>query len=257
MGDPERLLELLWGDAEPPKRGPKPSLTVERIVATAIDVADAEGLGAVSMHRLAKELDVTAMSLYRYVPSKDDLLELMFDTAVGEPPSDIAGDGPWRTELAGWARLQKDFYRARPWAVELPITGPPMGPNNLAWMNAALETLADTGLTEADKLLILLMLTVYVRGESTLGLQITEASVRTGVTEMERLRVYAGLMRRIAEDDRFPALTRLAHSGIFEEDDTDPDGDFEFGLARILDGVQVLIEDRGSASERETGRTHS
>lgn len=147
MGDPERLLDLLWGAAEPPKRGPKPSLTVRQIVTTAIEVADAEGLGAVSMHRIGKELDVTPMSLYRYVPSKHDLLELMFDTAVGRPPSDLVGDGPWRAELARWARLQKDFCRRRPWTVELPISGPPMGPNNLAWMNVALEALAGTGLT--------------------------------------------------------------------------------------------------------------
>ncbi len=244
MGDPERLLDLLWGAAEPPKRGPKPSLTVQQIVTTAIEVADAEGLGAVSMHRLGKELDVTPMSLYRYVPSKDDLLELMFDGAVGQPPSDFVGAGPWRTELARWARLQKEFCRNRPWTVELPISGPPMGPNNLAWMNVALEALAGTGLTEADKLLILLMLTVYVRGESTLGLQISEASTRTGIAEHERYRVYAALMQRIAEGDRFPALARLARSGIFEEEDTDPDGDFEFGLQRILDGVQVLIDSR-------------
>lgn len=248
MGDPERLLELLWGAAEPPKRGPKPSLAVPQIVATAIEIADAEGLGAVSMHRLAKELDVTAMSLYRYVPSKDDLLELMFDTAVGEPPSDLPGGGPWRVELARWARLQKDFCRNRPWTVELPISGPPMGPNNLGWMNAALEALAATRLTEADKLLILLMLTVYVRGESALGLQISEASARTGVTELERDRVFAALMQRIAHGDRFPAIARLARSGIFEEEEEDPDEDFEFGLERILDGIQVLTDRRTSES---------
>lgn len=244
MGDPERLLELLWGEAEPPKRGPKPSLTVRQIVATAIEVADAEGLGAVSMHRLAKELDVTAMSLYRYVPSKDDLLELMFDSAVGQPPSDLVSGGRWRTGLAEWARLQKEFHRSRPWAVELPISGPPMGPNNLAWMNAALEILAGTGLTEADKLFTLLLLSIYVRGESLLGLQMTQASVRTGVTELERDRTYARLMGRIADDDRFPALRRLARSGIFEEMDGDPGEDFDFGLQRILDGVQVLIDSR-------------
>lgn len=91
------------------------------------------------------------------------------------------------------------------------------------------------------------MLTVYVRGESTLGLQISEASTRTGVSEQERYRVYATLMQRIAEGNRFPAIARLARSGIFEEEDTDPDGDFEFGLERILDGVQVLIDNRSRA----------
>lgn len=245
MGDPERLLELLWGEAEPPKRGPKPSLTVQQIVTTGIAIADAEGLGAVSMHRLAKELNVTAMSLYRYVPSKDDLLELMFDAAVGEPPGDLIGGGPWRAELARWARLQKDFCRRRPWTVELPISGPPMGPNNLTWMNGALGALGGTGLTEADKLLVLLMLTVYIRGESTLGLQISEASARTGVTELERDRVFAALMQRIADDDRFPALARLARSGVFDEAEEEySDEDFEFGLERILDGIQVLIDRR-------------
>ena len=83
-------LQLLWGLQERPRRGPKPGLSLERIVDAAIGLADAGGLAAVSMARVAAELGFTTMSLYRYVPTKDDLLELMVDAASGLPPADAA-----------------------------------------------------------------------------------------------------------------------------------------------------------------------
>ncbi|WP_432758609.1 TetR/AcrR family transcriptional regulator [Streptomyces lydicamycinicus] len=103
FGDQAGSVELLWGGRERPSRGPKPALSLERITRTAIALADTGGLGAVSMQRVAAELDFTKMSLYRYVPGKSELVALMIDRAMGEPPSapspDTAGrDGeePWR-----------------------------------------------------------------------------------------------------------------------------------------------------------------
>lgn len=239
MPSAEETLKLLWGTTEPPKRGPKPSMSVRQIVDTAVKVADAEGLSAVSMHRVAKELGVTAMSLYRYIPGKDDLLELMFDASVGAPPK-LTGEN-WRDDLRDVAWAQKRMYRARPWALELPITGPPMGPNNLAWMNITFEALSPTGVSEVDKLYVLLLISIYVRGESQLALGITQAEQRTGISEADRDRVYAELMQKIAHDDRFPALRKLGSIWADDDSEQDPDDDFEFGLQRILDGVEVLI----------------
>ncbi|MBK3547134.1 TetR/AcrR family transcriptional regulator, partial [Streptomyces sp. MBT60] len=89
-GDIARSLELLWGTGERPSRGPKPGLTLDRIVTAAVAVADAEGLAAVSMRRLSTELGTGTMSLYRYVPGKSELLDLMFDRVLGEPFADHA-----------------------------------------------------------------------------------------------------------------------------------------------------------------------
>jgi AcrR family transcriptional regulator len=242
--DPQRTLELLWGAAAPGSRGPRPSLTLARIVDTAIGVADAEGLAAVSMRRVADELGVTTMSLYRYVPGKDDLMELMFDAGVGPPPEPESRRGGWRTELERWALAVQEGYRRRPWLLQIPIQGPPMGPNNLAWMDVALGPLLDTGLSEADSLYALLLLTIYVRGEAQLGFGLAEAARRTGVSSQEREQVFAGALATMVDDERYPALARLTAARIFEGDEDDPDASFEFGLNRILDGIEALIEKR-------------
>src|SRR5712691_3973914 len=103
-GDPVRSLELLWGTRERPSRGPKPGLTLEKIVRAAIEVADAEGLAALSMRRVADQLGFTTMALYRHVPGKADLLDVMLDTVAGErtPLDDVAGG--WRAKLESAAR---------------------------------------------------------------------------------------------------------------------------------------------------------
>src|SRR6476661_5122429 len=89
-------LKLLWGTKERAPRGPKPTLTVPQIVESAIAIADAEGIDNVSMRRVAERLGVGAMSLYRYVPSKAELLDLMVDAVYGERPAPADADGGWR-----------------------------------------------------------------------------------------------------------------------------------------------------------------
>jgi AcrR family transcriptional regulator len=242
--DPQRTLELLWGAAAPGSRGPRPSLTLARIVDTAVAVADADGLPAVSMRRVADELGVTTMSLYRYVPSKDVLLELMLDAATGIPPEQQTPPESWRPALERWARAIKTRYRERPWMLQVTIAGPPMGPNNLAWMDAGLAPLQDTGLSPEDMLYVLLLLFIYVRGQAQLGFGMTEAEERTGVPARERDEVYAQMMQALVSTGRYPALAQIAASGVFELADDDPDADFEFGLSRILDGVQALVQVR-------------
>src|ERR671917_1860237 len=114
-GDPTRSMELLWGLAAKPTRGPKQGLTVERIVGTAVALADAEGLDAVAIRRLAEALEVGAMSLYTYVPGKAELVDLMLDHVYGEQLADMigrsrAGDGGWRSRLEARARADWAMY---------------------------------------------------------------------------------------------------------------------------------------------------
>src|ERR671915_993295 len=98
-GDPARSMALLWGIQKPPTRGPKPGLQVERIVEAAIRVADAEGLAALSMRRVAGELGVGTMSLYTYVPGKAELLDVMLDTVLAEQARPDEAAGGWRAGL--------------------------------------------------------------------------------------------------------------------------------------------------------------
>ncbi|MGH8880375.1 MAG: TetR/AcrR family transcriptional regulator, partial [Stackebrandtia sp.] len=127
-GRRRRALALLWGETERPSRGPKPSLSRERVVAAAVAIADAEGLAAVSMQRLATELGVTKMAMYRYVPGKSELTLLMVDDAMGQAPEPAAGPGDWAATLENWARQLWDRLVAHPWVLGATVGLRPIGP---------------------------------------------------------------------------------------------------------------------------------
>ena len=145
-------LDLLWGRRPPGRRGPKPGLSVDGIVDAAIRIADAEGLEAVSMARVAKELGFTTMSLYRYVSSKDELLQLMWNaSAQGAESLDLRGRR-LRERLRRWSMVQRDMLDRHPWITQMPMAAPPLAPNSLTFVERGLETLDGTGIADADKL---------------------------------------------------------------------------------------------------------
>src|ERR1700742_1418044 len=119
-------LDLLWGRRARGKRGPRPGLSPDAIVEAAMRLADAEGLEAVSMARVAAELGFTTMSLYRHVASKEELLQLMFDaSATGAEGLVLEGD-TWRERMRHWAVTQRDMLDRHPWVTELPMALPPL-----------------------------------------------------------------------------------------------------------------------------------
>src|SRR6476661_4701984 len=156
-----RALEILWRDSPPARR--TRGLSRERIVTAAIELVEAEGLSALSMARLAERLGCGTMSLYRHVANKDELLTIMLSTAPDPPPTP---DDPldWRAALSDWAARLWDVYHRHPWVLQAAAAGPPADPGQLAWLNAGLTALADTGLTERDKLAALMAVLHYVRG---------------------------------------------------------------------------------------------
>ncbi|MDB1087180.1 TetR/AcrR family transcriptional regulator [Streptomyces sp. ACA25] len=241
--DMEEMLALLWRTGQPGSRGPRGTLSVDRIVTAAVDIADADGIAGVSMRRVAERLGVTTMALYRHVPGKDDLLDLMFEAAGGLPDTEKWPE-PWRPRLEAFARSFRDRLRARPWMLDIPISGPPMGPNNLAWMEAALAAMAGTGLSEDDKMGVLTLLSGYAHNEARQELSIARAAPRTGLGYEEWGPAYGTLLARIVSDGRYPALSRLVRAGVFDSAAADPDDDFEHGLAFLLDGVEALIHNR-------------
>src|SRR6185437_12008882 len=170
-------IALAWGRAERPRRGPKPGLSLERIVAAGIGLALTDGLGSVSMGRVAAELGASTMALYRYVPSKDDLLTLMVDTAFGPALGAAQAGHGWRAGLARWAAGIRASYQRHPWVLRVPLSGELLlCPNNLAWLEDALECLAGTPLTEQQKLSAVLLVSGFVRNQATLTDDITAGS---------------------------------------------------------------------------------
>ena len=245
-----RLLELLWGSERRSSRGPKPSLSVEGIVGEAVRVADEGGLGVLSMARVAEGLGVTTMALYRYVPGKDELIELMFDAAAGEAfglevEGSAAEASEYRERLAVLARRQFAASNLHPWMLEVPIGGLPLGPNNLAWLESALDTLLfEAEIDGGEAIGVALLLSGYVRGAAQVSVGLSQSERRTGMSLEQWGPVYAGLLERVSADGRYPRLSGVVASGVFNESDSAPNEDFEFGLELVLDGIEAFVERR-------------
>ncbi len=230
----------LWALAEPesPRRGPRPALSLEAITAAAIELADEEGLGALSMARIAERLGFTTMSLYRYVASKDELLALLMDAAADtDVPRPVAGED-WRDGMRRWALHQMEVLMSHPWLLQIPIIGPPVGPNALRWVDAGVAMLSGTGLEPWEKMSIIGLVSSYALSEARL-------TIDQGSEPMP----FGRYLRLLVDPKKLPALAELVASGQLDEppdiDEYGLDASTRFGLERILDGIQSLIESRG------------
>jgi AcrR family transcriptional regulator len=235
-------LAAAWGLRTPAGRGPRPGLSVERIVAAGIAIADDEGLAAVSMARVAKALGAAPMALYRHVDAKEDLVALMVDAAYGPAPEHVAGED-WRAGLTRWAWSFLRAAEAHPWGVQVPIRGLPLAPNEVAWFEHALAAQASTGLAEGERASVVLLLSGYVRNHMLLMSQLGANLAAAAPTPDAAMAGATGQLRALIDPQRFPALTALLDSGVLDRADP-PDEEFAFGLERLLDGVAALVEQR-------------
>jgi AcrR family transcriptional regulator len=248
-GDPAKLLELLWGTEERrSRRGPRPGLSVASIVRSAIDIADRDGLEALTMRRLADSLRVRPMALYTYVPGKSELLDLMLDTLYGEMPRPAwPGDG-WRERLAAVARDNRALFEAHPWAATISTSRPPLGPGLMGKYEHELSALANAGLDDVETDAALTFVLDFVRSSALAAHDARAARQDTGMTDDEWWEANAPLLARIVDADAYPTAARVgaaagaAHGGAYS-----PDHAWEFGLERVLDGLGALIERRGRA----------
>ena len=248
-----RDVELLWGlDSPPARRGPKPRLSRDAVVRAAIEVADAEGIEAVSMQRVAKELGYSTMSLYRHVDSKEDLLVLMLDAATDRVPPGPREDGDWRAGLEEWCQRILEMYRARPWAVYIAFNGPPSGPSGLRWMEAGLRELVAAGLEVGEALQMLTLVSAVMRETVRLEAEMLRAAASTGSTLAETERDYSLGLRRVVGAEEFPTVARMLRERVLEEDvgvqDPErmggPAEELDFGIRRVLDGIEVYVRSR-------------
>ena len=242
-------LDLLWGRRERGRRGPKPELSVDAIVEAAVRVADAEGLDAVSMARVAKELGFTTMSLYRHVASKDELLQLMWNaSAQGAENLVLDGDG-WRDRLRQWALIQREMMDRHPWITQMPMAAPPLAPNSLTFVERGLETLEGTGLTDADKIRVIGLLSSYALSEGRMAHDAARAAAAAQAAAAAGDAPafppsFEELLRQLVDEKSYPILHRLAWSAAIGDSPAGMDeaAEFQFGVECILDGVQKLIE---------------
>lgn len=256
-GDPRRSLELLWRSKREPTRGPKPSLAVEQIINAAIEIADTDGLQAVTMRHVAKRLNVGAMSLYTYVPGKAELLDIMLDHVYGNArsPDDDAGD--WRTRLETHARQEWDRYRLHPWILQVSEARALLGPNEIALCESALRAVSGVGLTGREMVSVVSLIGSFVRGSAQAVIDAARISQQTGVTDEQWWAERAPVLDEYFDPTMFPVVASIDLDGGF-----DPAGDggeyhlqlalksYEFGLQRILDGIDVFIRQRAAELDR-------
>lgn len=240
-----RGIALAWGVAAHPQRGPKRELSIERIVDAAVEIADAQGLSAVSMAAVAKSLGFTTMSLYRYVTSKDELLLLMSEIAIGVPPLSIGETQGWRESLLRTYHELLAVYAAHPWLLDIPITGIPSTPNNLGWLDAGLVALRDTSLSWQDKVSVNLLVTSQARWTAMIERGYTAHASAIGIEAEELDRISNHIITTLVTPESHPSLHRAVAAGVFIADE-DP---FDFGFRRILDGVDHYLTTRTAAAD--------
>ena len=234
--DTDGIVELLWGEPSRPSRGPRPSLSIAAIAGATIQIADADGLSAVSMQRVAEALGVTKMALYRYVTGKAQLLAVTIEAAVGDPP-DVGAAGPgWRPRIEEWARLLRENWLRHPWLPHATMGDRVMGPREVAWIECPVEVLAEAGLTGTQQMDAVLLLCAHARNTLT--------ATMSGTQPWTPGKGSGALREQLTlRDGDYSAVLAATRSG------RSADNGWRFGLELILDGLEVQVS-RASRARR-------
>jgi AcrR family transcriptional regulator len=229
--------------------GPKPGLSVDEIVDAAIALADAEGMAALSMRAVGKHLGRTGMALYTYVPSKSELVDLMYDRVLGELPTGYDLSAGWRAAVTEWARTYWEFLLRHPWVLQVSSARPVLGPNEFATMEALIRSFDGLPVPALVLKHIVGTLTSFVAGTARIVAETRQAPAATGLSEDDWWYARSAALTDMAPDfaERFPALVRME-----TDSETPPDGSmpymeraaldtFTAGLGFLLDGIEATV----------------
>ena len=247
-GDPARSLSLLWRTQEPTSRSRRrPGLSVDRIVTAATELADSEGITALSMRRVADALGVGTMSLYTYVPGKGELLDLMVDAAYGELGIEDRSGG-WRERLRRIAYANRELYVRHPWILQV-VTLRLLGPNRTAKYDYELSAVDGLGLSDVEMDSTVNLVNGYVESTVRQALGAEQVARESGMDDEQWWRIYDPLLTALIDESRYPIASRVGDTaGRTHQAVYDPEHEFSFGLERVLDGVQVLVDSRTPAT---------
>lgn len=227
--------------ASPPRRvrsSGEPELTRERIVRAAIEIADAEGIDALSMRGIAARLGAATMSPYRHVDSKDELVLLMANAVYGEVAYPEPLPDGWRERIEIGSQALWDTHKRHPWLAQMfPLSRPPMLPNMMRLADLLLGSLAGLGFDAAELLDLHILLYSHLQGLAVHLEAETRARAASGLTDDEWIEKQAPAMDAVAFSGQFPAFGRV-YGAISEQGyDFDLDHLYELGLRYILDGI--------------------
>ncbi|MDF2722582.1 MAG: TetR family transcriptional regulator [Paenibacillus sp.] len=236
---------LSWGIVKRPRRGPKGELSIQQIVQAAIGIADRDGLAAVSMSRVAGALGYTTMSLYRYITSKEDLLVLMQNAVcdIPIPPEDASKS--WRDEMKEYVWACVGVFRDHPWFGDIPTISVPLTPGNLRIIDWILRIMRRFPLNDFEKVSFLLLVSSYARACGLIGRDMDRALREGASPDALNGGKYGDALRQLVTPEQFPHLHPVLMSGAYTEEAENPIGnDLEFGLDRILDGIEHYIKQK-------------
>lgn len=243
-GDPARTLALLWRDpTSVPRRGPRRGLHLDAVVDAATAIADADGLDALTMRRVAQKLDVAPMTLYTYVPGKAELLDLMLDAAYARMPRTRTTGRPWRERLTTIAEENRALFEAHPWATTVSTLRPTLGPGAIAKYEHELAALDGLGLTDLEMDDCLTFLLSFAQAGARAAAAARTARRITKLTDEQWWDSAGPLLDRMLDPLTYPLATRVGSAaGAAHGSAHDPAHAYAFGLRRVLDGLAVLID---------------
>ena len=222
-GDPVRTLTLLWRREEPGRRGPRPKLSVDAVVEAAIALADDGGLEAVSMRAVAERHSVSAMTLYTYVPGKAELMDLMLDALWLAMPRTA------HPSVRSVADANRALYAAHPWAARVTTARPPLGPGLLAKYEHELG--AFEGFSDLDRDAALTLVLGFVQGIA--------AQEPATTPDVEWWEAAGPLLAELVDPAQYPLASRVGSAaGEAQGGPYDAERAYEFGLARIIEGLE-------------------
>lgn len=243
-GDPAQTLALLWRQKAPPARGPKPSLSVDAVVKVAIRMADGGGIEAVTMRALATKLGVTPMALYRYVPGRAELVDLMLDSVYAGMKR-RRGLGGWRGRIEAVAHENRALHDKHPWIASIATGRPPLGPGVIAKYDYELGALAGTGLSDVEMDAALTFVLGFVEACARAAADARATERETRMSDGQWWKANESLLARVFEPSSYPLAARVgaavgaAHGSAFDAEHA-----YAFGLERVLDGLEALIRTR-------------
>jgi AcrR family transcriptional regulator len=232
---------VIWMLPDQPARGPKPAHSREQIAAAAIAIADAEGLDAVTMRRVAADVGCGTMTLYRYVPTKDHLLDLMVDATAAELIPAEPGTGDWRADLRAAAYRERGRLLRHPWLASLQAGRPSFGPNSLRLVEYGLGLIDHLGLDIDAMLVTFDTLVSFVRGSVIAELAGQEARRRSGLDVRQWQASVAPYVRMLIDSGQYPMFTRIVEDAKLPHLDNGADEQFRRALEHVLDGLAANL----------------
>jgi AcrR family transcriptional regulator len=242
--NPERILPLLWRHSatRPPATTGRPAkLTLDVVVSTAVRLADADGLEAASMARVATALGVGTMTLYSYVPSRAELVDLMVDevlTGLALPAPGEARPGSWPEQIRLYADRTHAMYAAHPWLTGVSTQRPPIGPGMLAEREYVLSAVSDIGLPVDLVNTAAVTIQAFVTSAARAAAESAQLRRATGQSNDAWWQQRNELWETWFDVERHPAMTALWNAGGFGRGTDEQMADaYDYGLRLLLDGI--------------------